>query len=110
MVWFRKSPRKHEREAPAPAMVTKPPRPISGLIDLPLPDGHVVDYLDSRATPGGEIGAMDIIEARRRPAILRTSEGWYIPWIDGHTCGWAEAMDDAVEQLSGVLSTRESRD
>lgn len=66
---------------------------IRGMTDFPIPGGWVVDFLDCRSTPGGEMGAMDIIEGTRRPAILRTSEGNFIPWMDGHTAGWASTLD-----------------
>jgi len=98
MSWFRKS--RHTAEPRAVG--------LRGVTDLPLPDGRVVKYLDSRFTPGGELGAMDILEGKRWAAILRTSEGNYIPWIDGHTGGWARTLNSAVEQLSDILASRES--
>lgn len=89
MSWFRKSSPNSERKAVAPRGVT----------DLPLRDGRLVKYLDSRFTPGGEMGAMDILESTRWAAVLRTSEGHHIPWVEGHTCGWAETLEEASEQL-----------
>jgi len=34
-------------------------------------DGHTVDYLAGRSTPGGEMGALDVIQRTKRPSAPR---------------------------------------
>lgn len=80
--------------------------PPSGVTEVALRDGRQVKYLDSRLIPGGEMGAMDILEGTGWSALLRTSEGNFIPWVGGHTCGWARTLDDAATQLSERLRQR----
>jgi len=66
-------------------------------------DGRAVDYLDSRTSPGGEMGAMDVIEQTRRPSILKTSEGEYICWMNGHTAGGRYSSLSEAQRVMGSL-------
>ena len=67
-------------------------------------NGHQVDYFDSRVTPGGEMGAMDVIEATKRPSILLTSEGEYLCWMNGHTAsGRYSTLREAQSVMRSLL-------
>jgi len=66
-------------------------------------NGHTVDYLDSRTSPGGELGAMDVIEQTRRPSILKTSEGEYLCWLDGHTASGRYSTLAEAQRVMGSL-------
>ena len=72
---------------------------------IPLGNGRSVDFFDSRRTPGGEMGAMDVIEQTRRPSILRTSEGEFLCWLNGHTAsGRRSSIDEAIADMRDLVS------
>jgi len=76
---------------------------------ITLPDGAVVLFLQSHACAGGEMGAMDVFEASRRPGILQTSDGDFICWDDGHTfSGRIATEDEALEVMIEHLKSRTS--
>ena len=65
--------------------------------------GHTVDYFDSRTTPGGEMGAMDVIEQTKLPSILKSSEGDFVCWIDGYTAGRFSTLGAAQNAMRSLL-------
>lgn len=64
-----------------------------------LANGEYVDFVDGWTFVGGELGAMDIIEASRAPSILRTTEGLFGCWLDGNSV----ALEDTEENAKAMM-------
>jgi hypothetical protein len=68
-----------------------------------LSDGAAVDYYNSEQFRGGELGAMDVIEATKAPSILRTEEGAFRCWIDGVPVDMTSSLETAKRSMLRLL-------
>ena len=50
------------------------------------------------------MGWMDVVEASKQPSILKTSEGWFLCWLDGTTAsGDAGSLERALRMMYRLL-------